>query len=105
MATSTPYTEQRQNTLPRKFNILAQIPTPLYQEIPRNTTPMVKIRSKDYNLLFDGKNFERFIMKVENISDIGGESGRDIARQIEFWTKGEEMGYCIEGIPGYEPAG
>ncbi|MBW0504431.1 hypothetical protein O181_044146 [Austropuccinia psidii MF-1] len=61
MATSTPYTEQRQSTLPRRVNISSQMPTPLHQEIPRNTTPIVKIRAKDYNLWFDGKDVERFI--------------------------------------------
>ncbi|MBW0566806.1 hypothetical protein O181_106521 [Austropuccinia psidii MF-1] len=104
MATSTPYTEQRPSTLPRRVNISSQIPTPLHQEIPRNTTPIVKIRAKDYNLWFDGKDVERFIKKVENIAEIEGASGRDIARQIAFWTKDEEISYHIEGMPGYETA-
>ncbi|MBW0592502.1 hypothetical protein O181_132217 [Austropuccinia psidii MF-1] len=104
MATSTPYTEQRPSTLPRRVNISAQIQTPLHQEIPRNTTPIVKIRAKDYNLWFDGKDVERFIKKVENIAEIEGASGRDIARQIAFWTKDEEISYHIEGMPGYETA-
>ncbi|MBW0585767.1 hypothetical protein O181_125482 [Austropuccinia psidii MF-1] len=50
MATSTPYTEQRQNTLPIRVNISSQIPTPSHQELSRNTTPIVKIRDKDYNM-------------------------------------------------------
>ncbi|MBW0546703.1 hypothetical protein O181_086418 [Austropuccinia psidii MF-1] len=104
MATSTPYTEQRPNTLPKIINISSQIPTPLHQEIPTNTTPVVKIRAKDYNLWFDGKYVERFIKKVENISEIEGASGRDIARQIAFWTKDEEISYHIEGMSGYETA-
>ncbi|MBW0559881.1 hypothetical protein O181_099596 [Austropuccinia psidii MF-1] len=53
MATSTPYTEQRQNTLPRRVNISSQTPTPSHQEIPRDTTLIVKIIAKDYNLWFD----------------------------------------------------
>ncbi|MBW0516579.1 hypothetical protein O181_056294 [Austropuccinia psidii MF-1] len=89
MATSTTYTEKRQNTLPRRVNISAQIPNPLHQEIPRKTTPIVKIRARDYNLWFDGKDVERLIKKVENIAEIEGESGRDIARQMAFWTKDE----------------
>ncbi|MBW0490323.1 hypothetical protein O181_030038 [Austropuccinia psidii MF-1] len=104
MATSTPYTEKIKNTLPRRVNISAQIPTPLHQEIPRNTTPIVKIRSKDYNLWLDGKYVERFIKKVENIAEIEWASQRDIARQIEFWTKDEEISYHIKGMPGYETA-
>ncbi|MBW0463687.1 hypothetical protein O181_003402 [Austropuccinia psidii MF-1] len=63
-ATSTPYTEQRQNTLPRRLNISSQIPTPLHQEIPRNTTPIVRIRAKDYNLWLDGNDVEIFIIKI-----------------------------------------
>ncbi|MBW0495862.1 hypothetical protein O181_035577 [Austropuccinia psidii MF-1] len=50
MATSTPYTEQRESTLPRRVNISSQIPTPSHQEMPRNTTPIVEIRAKDYKL-------------------------------------------------------
>ncbi|MBW0578892.1 hypothetical protein O181_118607 [Austropuccinia psidii MF-1] len=104
MATSTPYSQQRLSTLPRRVNISSQIPTPLHQEIPRNTTPIVKIRAKDYNLWFDGKDVERFINKVENIGKIEGASGRDIARQIGFWKKDEKISYHIEGMPGYETA-
>ncbi|MBW0575127.1 hypothetical protein O181_114842 [Austropuccinia psidii MF-1] len=104
MATSTPYTEQRQNTLPRRVNISSHIPTPSHQEIPINTTPIVKIRAKDYNLWFHGKDFEIFIKKAENFAEIEGASERDIARQIEFWIKDEEISYHIEGIPGYETA-
>ncbi|MBW0489402.1 hypothetical protein O181_029117 [Austropuccinia psidii MF-1] len=47
IATFTPYTEQRKNTLPRRVNISSQIPTPSHQETPRNTTPKVKIIAKD----------------------------------------------------------
>ncbi|MBW0518103.1 hypothetical protein O181_057818 [Austropuccinia psidii MF-1] len=84
MATSTPYTEQRPSTLPRRVNISSQTPTPLHQEIPRNTTSIVKIRAKDYNLWFDGKDVKRFIKKVESIAEIEGASGTDIASQIAF---------------------
>ncbi|MBW0490536.1 hypothetical protein O181_030251 [Austropuccinia psidii MF-1] len=48
METSTPYTEK--STLPRRVNISTQRPTPSHQEITRNTTPIVEIRDKDYNL-------------------------------------------------------
>ncbi|MBW0588444.1 hypothetical protein O181_128159 [Austropuccinia psidii MF-1] len=104
MATSTPYTEKRPSTLPRRVNISFQIPTPLNQEITRNTTPIVKIRAKDHSLWFDEKDVERFIKRVENIAEIEGASGRDIERQIAFWKKDEEISYHIEGISGYETA-
>ncbi|MBW0509620.1 hypothetical protein O181_049335 [Austropuccinia psidii MF-1] len=79
---------------------LTQDPWPhqhLLQKKTKYLTNKAKIRAKDYNLWFNEKDFERFIKKVENIAEIEGESGRDIARQIEFWTKDE-------GIPGYETA-
>ncbi|MBW0500445.1 hypothetical protein O181_040160 [Austropuccinia psidii MF-1] len=104
MATLTPYTEQRQNTLPRRVNISAQISTPLHKEIQINNTPIVKIRAKDYNLWFDGKDAERLIKKAGNISEIEGASGREISRQIAFWTKDEEISSHIEGMSGYETA-
>ncbi|MBW0578225.1 hypothetical protein O181_117940, partial [Austropuccinia psidii MF-1] len=102
MASSTKFTSQRPNTLPKRVNIHAQASSPLQQEIPQNNTPMVKIRQKDYSLWFDQKEMERFIKRVENIAEIEGASGRDIARQISFWTKDQEISYHIEGIPGYE---
>ncbi|MBW0500468.1 hypothetical protein O181_040183 [Austropuccinia psidii MF-1] len=87
MLSSTQLTSHRPNTLPKGVNIHAQASSPLQQEISRNTTPIVKIRRKDYNLWFDGKEVERFIKRVKNIAEIEGESGRRIARQIFFWTK------------------
>ncbi|MBW0486181.1 hypothetical protein O181_025896 [Austropuccinia psidii MF-1] len=75
MASSTPFNSQRPNTLPKP---------------------------KDYNLWFDGKEVEILIKRVENIAEIEGASGRDIARQISFWTKDQEISYHIEGMTGYE---
>ncbi|MBW0510648.1 hypothetical protein O181_050363 [Austropuccinia psidii MF-1] len=95
MASSTPFTAQRPNTLPKRIHINAQASSPLQQEIPINSTPIVKIRPKDYSLWFDGKEVERFIKRVENIEKIEGESVRDIARQISFWTKDQEISYHI----------
>ncbi|MBW0467933.1 hypothetical protein O181_007648 [Austropuccinia psidii MF-1] len=86
MASSTPFTSKRPNTLPKRVNIHAQASRPLQQEIPKNITFIVKIRPKDHNLWFDGKEVEICIKIVENIVEIEGESGRDIARQIYFWT-------------------
>ncbi|MBW0555523.1 hypothetical protein O181_095238 [Austropuccinia psidii MF-1] len=84
MASSTPFTSQRPNTLPKWVNIYSQVSSPFKKEIPQNNTPIVKIRTKDYNLWFVGKEVERFIKRVENIAEIEGESGRDIASQISF---------------------
>ncbi|MBW0555212.1 hypothetical protein O181_094927 [Austropuccinia psidii MF-1] len=104
MATPTPYTEQRSSTLPRRVDISAQILTPLHQEAPRKMAPTMKIVAKDYNLWFEWKDVERFIKKVENIGEIEGASGREIARQMAFLTTDKEIRSHIEGIPGYEMA-
>ncbi|MBW0477788.1 hypothetical protein O181_017503 [Austropuccinia psidii MF-1] len=47
IASSTPFTSQRLNTLPKRVNIYAQASSPLQQEIQQNNTPIVKIRPKD----------------------------------------------------------
>ncbi|MBW0525886.1 hypothetical protein O181_065601 [Austropuccinia psidii MF-1] len=72
---------------PKRVNIHVHASSLLQQEIPRNNAPIFKIRPKDCSLWFDRKEVERFIKKVENIVEIEGESGKDIARQISFWTK------------------
>ncbi|MBW0580492.1 hypothetical protein O181_120207 [Austropuccinia psidii MF-1] len=102
MASSTPFTSQRPNTLPKRVNIHAQASSALQQEIPINNTPIVKIRPKDYNLWFYGKEVKIFIKRVKNRADIEGESGRDIKENISFWTKGQDISYHIEGSCGYE---
>ncbi|MBW0548684.1 hypothetical protein O181_088399 [Austropuccinia psidii MF-1] len=96
MASSTPFTSQRPNTLPKGVNIHAQASSPLQQEIPRNNTPIFKIIPKDYNLWFDGKEVERFLEIVENIAEIEGQSGKYIAREISFWTKDQNISCHIE---------
>ncbi|MBW0461763.1 hypothetical protein O181_001478 [Austropuccinia psidii MF-1] len=63
---------------------------------------MVEIRAKEYNMWFDRNYVEILIKKVENIAEIKGESQRDIARQIAFWTKDGEISYHIEGMQGYK---
>ncbi|MBW0484062.1 hypothetical protein O181_023777 [Austropuccinia psidii MF-1] len=102
MASSKPFTSQRPNTISMMVNIYAQASSPLKQEIPRNNEPIFKMRPKDYNLWFDGKEVERFFKRVENIAEIEGASGRDIERQISFWTKDQDISYHIEGMPRYE---
>ncbi|MBW0560241.1 hypothetical protein O181_099956 [Austropuccinia psidii MF-1] len=102
MNSSTAFTSHRPNTLPKGVNIYAQASSPLQQEIPRNSTTIFSIGPKDYNLWFNGKKLERFIKRVKNIAEVEGASGRDIARQISFCTKDQEMRYYIEGMPGYE---
>ncbi|MBW0489418.1 hypothetical protein O181_029133 [Austropuccinia psidii MF-1] len=102
MASSTPFMSQRPNTIQKRVNIYAQASSPLQQGVQRNDTPIFKMRPKYYNLWFDGKEVEIFIKRVESIAETEGASGRDIARQISFWTKDKDISYHIEGMPKYE---
>ncbi|MBW0510094.1 hypothetical protein O181_049809 [Austropuccinia psidii MF-1] len=102
MDSSTPFTSQRPNTLPKRMNINAQAASPLQQEIFRNSTTNVKVKQKYYSLWFDVNEAGRFIKMVENIAEFEGESGRDIERKIFVWTKYQEITYNIEGMPRYE---
>ncbi|MBW0466490.1 hypothetical protein O181_006205 [Austropuccinia psidii MF-1] len=99
MASSAPLTKQRPNNLPKRINIHAQDSSPLQQGIPINHTPIFKMRPKDYNLWFDGKEGEIFIKRVENIVEIEEESCRNMARQISFCTKDQDISYHIQGMP------
>ncbi|MBW0532762.1 hypothetical protein O181_072477 [Austropuccinia psidii MF-1] len=102
MNSSTPFTSHGPNTLSKRVKANSQTSSPLEQESPRNNTPIFKIRPKDYNLWFDGKEVEIFIDKVENIAEIEEASVREISTQIFFWTKDQNISYNIEAIPGYE---
>ncbi|MBW0523436.1 hypothetical protein O181_063151 [Austropuccinia psidii MF-1] len=53
-------------------------PSPSKMEIPKVTFPIAKIRAKDYNLVFDGNEVEKFIKRVEAEAEIEGASGEDI---------------------------
>ncbi|MBW0575559.1 hypothetical protein O181_115274 [Austropuccinia psidii MF-1] len=71
-------------------------------EIPKVTSPIVKIRAKDYNVVFDGNEVEKFIKRVEAAAEIEGASGEDIARQVIFISASEEVKEKIETMQGYE---
>ncbi|MBW0492329.1 hypothetical protein O181_032044 [Austropuccinia psidii MF-1] len=96
MVSSIPFNSKRPNKLPKRVMIHAQASISLQKEIPRNNTP------KDYSLWFNGKEIEICIERVENIVGIEGESGRDIARQISFWAKDQDISYHIKETPGYK---
>ncbi|MBW0547023.1 hypothetical protein O181_086738 [Austropuccinia psidii MF-1] len=102
MVSSIPFNSKRPNKLPKRVNIHSQASISLQQEIPRNNKPIVNIKPKDYSLWFNGKEIEVCIERVENIVEIEGESGRDIARQISFLAKDQDISYHIEETPGYE---
>ncbi|MBW0550714.1 hypothetical protein O181_090429 [Austropuccinia psidii MF-1] len=79
--TSTPKTEQGSQSIPKKvFLFTTNHPSPLKKEIPKVTSPIVKIRAKYYNLVFDGNEVEKFIKRVEAAAEIEGDVGKDIAR-------------------------
>ncbi|MBW0470603.1 hypothetical protein O181_010318 [Austropuccinia psidii MF-1] len=101
MDSSTPFTSQRPNNLPKRMNIHAQASSPPQQEIFGNSTTIVKVKQKYYRLWFDGNEVGRFIKMVENIAEFEGESGRYIERKILVWTKYQEITYHIEGMPRY----
>ncbi|MBW0553582.1 hypothetical protein O181_093297 [Austropuccinia psidii MF-1] len=96
MATSTTFTEKRPKTLPISVKITRQIPIPLNKEILRNKNPIFKISAKYYSLWLYGKDVEIFLQKFGKIEKIEGASGSDIARQMKFWTKDEDISYHIE---------
>ncbi|MBW0531394.1 hypothetical protein O181_071109 [Austropuccinia psidii MF-1] len=101
MDSLTPSTEKRPNNLPKRVNIPAKASSPLQQELQINKTPIFKIRPKDHNSWFYGKEMEILIKRVENIVEIEEESGRYIEIQIYFLTKDQDIRYHIEGITGY----
>ncbi|MBW0461507.1 hypothetical protein O181_001222 [Austropuccinia psidii MF-1] len=68
MAASATFTSKQPNTLTKRVNINTQDSNPLQKEIPGNSTPIVKIRPKDYSLWFDGKEVERSITRAANIA-------------------------------------
>ncbi|MBW0504492.1 hypothetical protein O181_044207 [Austropuccinia psidii MF-1] len=91
-ATSTPKTEQRSQSIPKKVSFsTSNHPSPLQKEIPKVTSPIVKIRAKDYNIFFDGNEVEKFIKRVEAAAEIEGASEEDIARQVIFMSASEEV--------------
>ncbi|MBW0583295.1 hypothetical protein O181_123010 [Austropuccinia psidii MF-1] len=102
-ATSTPKTEQRSHSIPKKvFLSTPNHSSPLQKEISKVTSPIVKIRAKDYNLVFDGNGVEKFIKRVEAAAEIAGAIGEDIARKVIFMSASEEVKEKIEAIQGYE---
>ncbi|MBW0461732.1 hypothetical protein O181_001447 [Austropuccinia psidii MF-1] len=105
MASSASFTSQRPSNIPKRVNFHSQASSPLQQKAPKNNTPIVNIRPKYHNLWLDGKEVERFIKRVENLAEIEGASDRDIARQISFWTKDQEISYHIEEMAGYGTGG
>ncbi|MBW0582852.1 hypothetical protein O181_122567 [Austropuccinia psidii MF-1] len=86
-ATSTPVTEPRAQSIPRRACVTTpKNPNPLQQKDPRQERPVVKIEAKDYNLPFDGEEGEKFIRKVERIAQIQGATDEGLAMQRAFWT-------------------
>ncbi|MBW0494731.1 hypothetical protein O181_034446 [Austropuccinia psidii MF-1] len=65
-ATSTPATESTTQSIPRRvFLSTPTHPSSLYQEITRVENTGVKIRAKDYSLIFEGNEVEKFIKRMK----------------------------------------
>ncbi|MBW0563275.1 hypothetical protein O181_102990 [Austropuccinia psidii MF-1] len=71
-STSTPEKNPIINNIPRAFVSTPNNPSPLQQQVLKKERPVVKIKEKDYNLNFNGEEVEKFIKKVERISQIEG---------------------------------
>ncbi|MBW0592624.1 hypothetical protein O181_132339 [Austropuccinia psidii MF-1] len=100
--TSTSKTEQRSPTITKKvFLTTPNHSSSLQKEIPKVTSPIVKIRAKDYILVFDGNEVEKFIKRVEEAAEIEGASGEDIARKVIFMSASEEVKEKIEAMQGH----
>ncbi|MBW0465080.1 hypothetical protein O181_004795 [Austropuccinia psidii MF-1] len=101
--TSTPKTEQISQSVQKKlFLSTPNHPSPLQKEIPKVTSSIVKIRDKDYNIVFDGNKVEKFIKRVEEAAEIERASGDDIARKVSLMSASEEVKEKNQAIPGYE---
>ncbi|MBW0464568.1 hypothetical protein O181_004283 [Austropuccinia psidii MF-1] len=102
-ATSTPATEPRALSIPRRvFVITPNNPSPLQQKFPRQERPVVIIRAKDYNPNFDGEGVEKFIKNLERIAQIKGSTDEDLEMQMAFLTTDQKLSDTIEAMPGYE---
>ncbi|MBW0486859.1 hypothetical protein O181_026574 [Austropuccinia psidii MF-1] len=87
-ATSTPKTEQISLIIPKKvFLSTPNHPCLSQKEITKVNSPIVKIRAKDYNIVFDSNEVEKVIKIVEAEAEIEGAGGEDIARKIIFYVK------------------
>ncbi|MBW0513699.1 hypothetical protein O181_053414 [Austropuccinia psidii MF-1] len=102
-ATTTPVTEPRAQSIPRRVFInTPNNPSPLPQKASRQERPVVNIKAKHYNINFDGEEVERFIRKVERIAQIEGETDEYLAMKMAFWTTETRISDSIEAMPGYE---
>ncbi|MBW0523237.1 hypothetical protein O181_062952 [Austropuccinia psidii MF-1] len=99
----TPEKNPRINNIPRRaFVSTPNNPSPLQQQVLKQERPVVKIKEKDYNLNFNGEEVEKFMKKVERVSQIEGETDEDLAMQMAFWTTEPIISDAIEAMPGYE---
>ncbi|MBW0523144.1 hypothetical protein O181_062859, partial [Austropuccinia psidii MF-1] len=73
-------------------------PSPLQPQILREERPVVKIKAKDYNLDFNGEEVEKYISKVERISQIEGAREEDLAMQMAFWKTDSKIIDAIKAM-------
>ncbi|EFP86054.1 uncharacterized protein PGTG_12010 [Puccinia graminis f. sp. tritici CRL 75-36-700-3] len=64
---------------------------------------MVKIKPQDKSLRFDGNNVERFLSDYQLAARLDGASNSDMAQQVRFFVRGEEVKDVLETLDGFEP--
>ncbi|KAA1074156.1 hypothetical protein PGT21_007902 [Puccinia graminis f. sp. tritici] len=64
---------------------------------------MVKIKPQDKSLGFDGNNVERFLSDYQLAARLDGASDSDMAQQVRFFVRGEEVKDVLETLDGFEP--
>ncbi|KAA1080406.1 hypothetical protein PGT21_005720 [Puccinia graminis f. sp. tritici] len=64
---------------------------------------MVNIKPQDKSLGFDGNNVERFLSDYQLAARLDGASNSDMAQQVRFFVRGEEVKDVLETLDGFEP--
>ncbi|MBW0541754.1 hypothetical protein O181_081469 [Austropuccinia psidii MF-1] len=98
--TSTPVKLPRATRFAKRVHI--KTPTPQPERVTIPTRKISKIKAKDFNLNFYGRDVEDFIKRAERIASIEGANERDLAMKIAFWSEDKDIRYEIERMPGYE---
>ncbi|EFP76057.1 uncharacterized protein PGTG_02498 [Puccinia graminis f. sp. tritici CRL 75-36-700-3] len=63
---------------------------------------MVKIKPQDKSLGFDGNNVDRFLSDYQLAARLDGASDSDMAQQVRFFVRGEEVKDVLETLDGFE---
>ncbi|OAV85535.1 hypothetical protein PTTG_10580, partial [Puccinia triticina 1-1 BBBD Race 1] len=64
---------------------------------------MVKIKPQDKSLGFDGTHIKQFLNDYQRAAKLDGASDFDMAQQIRFFVRGEEVRDILETLDGFDP--